>query len=194
MEYRIEKAKKEDAEFISNAIMKAIGREIEGPIAEDKSELKPTRELFKLLAQRENSQYSYRNSFVARTPEGKTIGALIIYDGARLKELRKIFIEKANSLLGWEIDETKIKNETSPDEIYIDSVMVLPEFRGHGIAKALIEAGMETFKEKKKPFGLLVEEENKTAEGLYRKMGFRKVGTRPFLGQEMNHMQKFIFY
>ena len=192
MEYRIERARKEDAEFISDAIMMAIGREIEGPIADDRSGLKSTRELFKMLAEREDSQYSYQNSFVARTPDGKTVGALIIYDGARLKKLRKVFIEKANSMLNWGIDETKIKDETSPDEIYIDSIMVLPEARGNGIAKALLKTGMEAFKEDNKPFGLLVEEENSPAEKLYRKMGFKKVGTRPFLGQEMNHMQKFI--
>ena len=138
MEVRIEKAEKRDAEFISDTILRAVGHEIKGRIDDDQTDKRELRELFRLLAEREDTQYSFRNTLVARDDKGEALGALVSYDGADLKRLRKVFIETANRLMNWGIDEERIHDETGPGEIYIDSLMVLPEYRGKGIARKLI--------------------------------------------------------
>ena len=190
MEVRIEKAEKRDAEFISDTILRAVGHDVQGSIDDDQTDKRELRELFRLLAEREDTQYSYRNTLVARDDKGEALGALVSYDGADLKRLRKVFIETANRLMNWGIDEERIHDETGPGEIYIDSLMVLPEYRGKGIARKLIEATMERHKKAGKPFGLIVSPENSSALKLYEKMGFRKVGTTRFLGEDMLHLQR----
>lgn len=50
-----------------------------------------------MLVERENSQYSYRNTLVAMDGD-KVIGISVSYDGARLHELRRAFIEAAKKI------------------------------------------------------------------------------------------------
>ena len=52
-----------------------------------------------MLVERENSQYSYRNTLVAMDGD-KVIGISVSYDGARLHELRRAFIEAAKKYIG----------------------------------------------------------------------------------------------
>lgn len=61
-------------------------------------------------------------------------------------------------------------------EGYVTNVAVLPEYRGQGIAKALIG---EQMKNKMNFITLEVRESNAPAISLYTKMGFENVGIRP---------------
>lgn len=61
-------------------------------------------------------------------------------------------------------------------EGYVTNVAVLPEYRGRGIAKALIE---KQFENKMDFITLEVRESNLPAINLYKKMGFKNVGIRP---------------
>ena len=188
---RIEEARKDDAEFVGQTVTGAIGEELCLGLAETEERLPLVDKLFGNLAVCEDSQYSYRNALIARTPEGEIAGAIIAYDGARLHALRKAFIREANAVLGWNVtaeDEADWEDETGPDEIYIDSLYVKPEYRGHGVATALINGVIEKYSDSGKPFGLLVEPENTTARCLYDRLGFRKVGVNRFCGVPMDHL------
>lgn len=188
MEMTISPAIPEDAGFIADVVLGAIGEEHTLHMAGAPERVPLVHKVFKRLAARKDSQYSYCNTIVARTPDGKLAGAAISYDGARLRELRRAFIEEANAILGWNLTEEQFTDETSPDELYLDSLMVLPEFRGNGLGSKLISATREKAREAGKPLGLLVDFENPKARSLYSSIGFVSAGIRPFAGKDMEHM------
>lgn len=65
------------------------------------------------------------------------------------------------------------------DEAYIANIAVLPEFRGQGIAKALLGWAIDYCREKKMIFITLeVRKSNSSAISLYRKFNFKAVGER----------------
>ena len=81
-------------------------------------------------------------------------------------------------------------DETQAGELYIDSIAVSEEFRGHGIAKHLLKAVIERAREMGLPaVGLLVDKGNPRAESLYNKVGFQYVNDSAWGGHEMRHLQ-----
>lgn len=180
-------ARAADAPHIARAIVMAIGPEIELELAGSPERRHLVTETFQALAERPDTQYSYRNSFIALAPDGRVAGALVCYDGARLLELRPAFFREAESRLGITFDDN-LAPETDASEIYLDSLAVFPEWRGQGIARKLIEAAAARHQDSGKPLGLLVEDGNTGAHDLYTRLGFKEVGRRPFAGVEMIHM------
>lgn len=187
-DYTIEPATPDDASHIATAIMSAVGSECCEGLAGTAHTLADVHRLFEELARRDDSQYSYRNTLVARTSDGKVAGLCIAYDGADLHRLGRAFLETAKRMLG--LDLAGGPDETSPDEFYLDTLAVWPEYRRHGIGAGLLKAQAARGKELTgKPAGLLVDKDNADAERLYRSVGFRPDGERPFLGIMMNHLK-----
>ena len=87
------------------------------------------------LVECEDSQYSYRNTFVAMA-DNKVVGIAVSYDGGRLHELRQAFIKTAKEYIGK--DHSGMDDETQAGELYLDSLAVLPEYRRQGIAHCLL--------------------------------------------------------
>lgn len=189
MEISITPGRPEDAQFIGRVVADAIGRDVLCELGGSEESVELFYQLFTELAGMEKSQYSYRNSLVARTADGRCAGAIVAYDGARLHELREAFVEGANRILGWNIRESEMDDETDGEEVYLDSLMVLPEFRGQGIASALIRAAVEHNAAVGKPVGLLVDYTNPNARRLYSRLGFEGRGDVRFCGVTMEHMR-----
>ncbi len=188
----IETATPNDASLIADAILEAIGPDITGNLAGDNNTEQDVHSLFARLAARDDTQYSYLNSRIARDDNGDPMGVCISYDGARLKELRRPFFIEANHNLGWNITPEEVEalpGETEPDEFYLDTLMTLPSFRGKGVGRALIDDAAKKASKSGKPLGLLCDTDNTRARGLYESAGFRNIGLRPFAGHMMNHMQ-----
>lgn len=191
MDYIIRSGKKEDSLFLSETVMKALGEELCNNLSGGQGNRVTT--LFEHLASQEESQYSYKNSLLAISSDGKRIGAIIGYDGAELRKLRKAFIKAANEILGWNFndeDEKNMKDEADPGEIYLDSLYVRPEFRKQSIGSALINAMIEKLDYLKKPFGLLVDPKKINTKKIYEHLGFKDVGINGVFGMDMIHMQK----
>ncbi len=189
MNITFEPAQKSDADFIALTVMGALGEELCLSLADGEENLPKVTRLFKRLAESDNAQYSYLNTTIARIG-GRPVGALIAYDGRRLHELRKAFVDAANDILNWDITEDEFSqrgDETGPGEVYIDSLYVAPEYRGTGIARGLI--GHVVSRQPAETFGLLVEPENERAKRLYENLGFKKVGVNHFFSVPMYHMQ-----
>ena len=166
-----------DAAFIAKAVAMAIG-------TDEDSLLFP---VFHELAEREHSQYSFRNALLAEV-DGIVVGAVVGYDGARLHELREPIYELLQRHLGKTIE---IEEETSAGEFYVDSLAVEPAFQRRGIGRKLLSAMIEkAFDEGHERVGLLVDKENPDAEKLYHSLGFERVNPTIFLGHEMWHLQK----
>lgn len=138
------------------------------------------------LVEAEHSQYSYRNTLVAML-DGKLAGSLTCYDGALLHQLREAFVDCAKRYL--DRDFTGMDDETGPGELYLDSMAVKPECRHHGVATALLSAGIERARSLGIPLaGLLVDKDNRDAERLYGQLGFTWVDDTTWAGHPMRHL------
>ena len=185
MEIIIRKAKKNDSDAIAKVVLLAIGVDIDN-LSQYTSPF--NYELIKTLAEREDSQYSYKNCFVAEENK-EVVGAICSYDGSKLYELRKALFEELEKRKA-KLDK-KLTDECESGELYIDSLAVFKKYRGRGIAKALIARVEEKSRELKIPIlGLLVDNENPNAAKLYTSLGFRPINIREFMGIPMTHMQK----
>lgn len=178
----IRRATEKDAPVIAQAVAMAIGHDSSVNYCGENY-----LEVLTEVAQLAGTQYSYANSLVALA-DGKPAGALCGYDGAALNELRAgtlAVVNKYNPLVG------PIDDETQPGEFYLDSIGVLPQYRGLGIGSMLINAMTEIARNEGHRFvGLLVDFDNPKAEELYSRLGFRRAGTRMFFGHRMWHLQK----
>ncbi len=189
---KITTATPDDASLIADAILEAIGPDLTNHLAGDHHTPKDVHDLFARLAARPDSQYSYLNSRIARTDDGQPMGVCVSYDGANLKPLRRPFFAEANKTFGWGLTPEEIEavpGETEPDEFYLDTLMTLPQYRGHGIGAALIRDAKLKADAIGKPLGLLCDIDNDRARRLYDRVGFTSLGQRPFAGHNMNHLQ-----
>lgn len=178
----VRRAELKDAATIAHAVAMAIGDEeaLRAYCGNDYLAV------LTAIAATEGSQYCWHNALVAEV-DGIAAGAIVGYDGARLVELR----EGTFAVLRAHIGRVPIiADETDATEYYLDSVGVLPEFRGLGIGQKLVAAFCEqAFSEGKERVGLIVDEDNPQAERLYTSVGFERVGTRLFFGHRMWHLQ-----
>lgn len=190
-QFNIINARPEDAPMIAEAIMTAVGEELMANMAGSHSR-DDVKGIFTRLARREDTQYSYLNTRIAVLPDGTKAGYCISYDGGKLLQLRRPFFEEANKVLGWNLSEDEVDYlppESTPDEFYLDSLATLPEYRGRGIASALIRDAAVKAKAASLPLGLLVADDNPQARKLYESLGFRPAARRPFAGEMMTDMR-----
>lgn len=142
----------------------------------------------------DDSQYSWRNAFVAidydapsgADYDGRMAGVVVGYDGGELHRLRRRFQEAA--LQDWGMDYTGMDDETQAGEFYIDSLAVSPEYRRRGIATLLLARITERANSLNLPAALLVDKGNPSAERLYTSLGFEYRGDAQWGGHAMKHL------
>ena len=177
----VRRAAAADAPIIAAALAMALGED-----AVEQYCGKDYLSVLEELARMEQSQYSYRHALVAEA-DGVTAGAVVGYDGARLQELKEPTLQLIRRRTG---RMPALEDETGPGEFYLDSVGVLPEFRGCGVGSRLLVALRDkALSEGHGRIGLLVDRENPSAERLYLSLGFRRIAARTFLGHAMWHLQ-----
>ena len=176
-------ATREDADIIAQAVAMAIGDEeaLQLYCGDDYMAVLAD------IARSEATQYSWQYAIVAEV-EGRVAGAVVGYDGAQLYALR----EGTFAVLRCTIGRTpNIVDETEAGECYLDSIGVLPEYRGRGVGRTLVEAFCQrAFAEGHQRVGLIVDQENPNAETLYTSLGFRRINTKPFFTHLMWHLQR----
>ena len=176
-------ATRNDADIIARVVAMAIGDEyaLRRYCGEDYMDVLAE------IALSEDTQYSWQYAIVAEV-EGRVAGAVIGYDGAHLHILREGTFATIRRSTG---HTPAIVDETEPDEYYLDSIGVLPEYRGMGVGSALIEAFCaKAFAEGHSRVGLIVDIDNPDAEKLYTPLGFKRIGTKPFFTHQMWHLQR----
>ena len=133
------------------------------------------------------TQYSWQQALIAEV-DGVTAGAVVGYDGAHLHALRERTFTVLRNIIG---RTPSITDETEAGEYYLDSIAVLPQFRGQGVGSKLIETFCKmAFCDGHAHVGLIVDSINTKAERLYSSLGFKRVGTRQFFGHTMWHLQR----
>jgi ribosomal protein S18 acetylase RimI-like enzyme len=181
--YHIRKARKEEAAQIAELFMLAW------PVAEilesNAISYGQLHESITFIAASPETVYSYDNTLVAEI-DGKVVGAMCAYDGADYQRLKQPIVDT----LGPDCGFARLK-ETEEGEFYLDSVGVLPEYRGIGIATRLFEAQCERAASMgHKVAGLIVDVDKPHAEALYARLGFVYLDDKDFFGHKMKHMIK----
>lgn len=137
------------------------------------------------IAAREETIYSYENTIVAEV-DGKVVGAMCAYDGADYQRFKQPVVDILEGDSGF----AQLK-ETETGEFYLDSVGVLPEYRGKGLASRLFEAQCKRAASfGHKVAGLIVDVDKPKAEALYARLGFTYLDDKDFFGHAMKHMVK----
>lgn len=191
MDIRIGRAEPGMVPQIASLIMEAMNHECCQNFAGPHHTLADFHLMMTRLVEMEDSQYSFRNTLVAIACDGSVVGICVVYDGGKLRALRRRFVEEARAMFG--IDYSGMDDETSAGEYYIDSLCVDNGHRGKGIATRLLQAAVARAVEIGIPaVGLLVDKGNPKAETLYRRLGFEYVEDTMWGGHEMKHLQKFI--
>ena len=177
----IRKATQEEASQIAELFL--LAWPVEEIEASNGITYKQLHESITAIAGMHETIYSFENTYVAEI-ENKIVGAMCGYDGAEYEKLKRPIVE----MLGEESEFAHLK-ETEAGEFYLDSVGVLPEYRGRGIASQLFAAQIERARSSgHKTVALIVDIDKPKAEALYRRLGFIHVGYRDFFGHQMKHM------
>lgn len=180
---KVRAARRDDAAVIAHAVAMAIGDEeaLRRYCGDDYMAVLGE------IAAADTTQYSWRYALVAEV-DGIVAGAVVGYDGGQLVALRNGTFEVLNRCIG---RVPNIVDETEAGEYYLDSVGVVPEYRGRGVGRALVAAFCHNaFMAGHKRVGLIVDYENPNAETLYTSLGFERVGTKLFFGHKMRHLQR----
>lgn len=188
MHMKIQEATQAHSADIARLVMMAMTDECCLNLAGPHGTLAGFARLMNRLTAATHTQYSYLNTLVAVNDDGTVMGAIVSYDGARLHELRAPFIEWARAELG--IDHSRLDDETHPGEWYLDSLAVYPQYRGKGVARALLAAAADRAAAHNLPAALLVDKGNPGAERLYRSVGFAYVEDTEWGGHAMRRLRK----
>lgn len=173
----IRKAKREDAEFVAWTVLTALDM--------DTSDLGKATD----VCSDDFGLYSWKNALIAEE-DGKPIGCIISYPGDKYLQFREYTWPK----LWTDIDPDLIKNtphETEPGEYYLDSMAILPEYRGKAIGKKLMLAAIEHGKELRlEKFALIVDVDKPHLHDYYCQLGFKGVGPIQFFTHLFTKMIK----
>ena len=180
----VRKATLTDSKLIATCLLLAMKEIIYKFIGEEDE--KKAKEFILHFVERDNNQYSYQNCWVAEGDMG-VVGAVNLYNGIQLSELRRPVIEYIRSRLA---SDFNVEEETQEGEYYIDSLGVNINYQNQGIGTKLLQFLIDEYVIKRtQTLGLLVDAGNSNAKRLYLKLGFKSVGKKIFLGKNMEHLQ-----
>ena len=182
----VRKGTREQAPEIARLIMMAMTDDCCLHFCGEGHGLDDFRKMMTRLVEREDSQYSYMNTYVA-CDGNSVVGISVSYDGGKLHALRRAFLELSREYIGK--DHSGMDDETQAGELYLDSLAVLPEYRRQGIARRLIAATKDRAHELHLPcVGLLVDKSNPGGEAFYASVGFQYSNDSHWGGHAMKHL------
>lgn len=169
-----------DAEFVATVMMEAV----EIPLMEDG--IVPEPDLV-AICERDDTLYSWKNATIAEV-NGERVGGLIAYSGKGYHEKKVFTFSQVKRKL--DFDPMAMDDETREGEYYLDSLAVLPQWRGCGIGKALLMRGVEIAQTSGLLPVLACDPVNTNAHRLYRSLGFVETGFLFIFGMNYLRMTK----
>ena len=134
---------------------------------------------------REDVLYSWHNTIIAEV-NGKCAGMLTAYDGQYYHDMRIRTMSLVKQHLG--VEFPGMEDEAVAGEYYLDSLAVMPEYRGRGIGRKLLQKGIENGKMLRLNITLAVDPINGRAKKLYRSLGFIASGSLFIFGHDYEKM------
>ena len=189
----IRRAYPEDAPFIAESVLAAMGYDRDSAISlgtgENHSVSKSHEEVKRALediAARPDTLYSYRNSRIA-TYGGEVAGVIVGYDGAAYREMAELTFGLIAGKLG--TAPFNPGEETGDGEYYLDSLHVSPDFRGHSIGTVLMRNELDIAEALGfRIVSLIVDKEKPWLHRLYARLGFEEAGETVFFGEKYLRM------
>lgn len=135
---------------------------------------------------RDDVLYSWRNTIIAEV-DGKCAGMLTAYDGRYYHDMRIRTMALVKQHLG--VEFPGMEDEAVAGEYYLDSLAVMPEYRGKGIGRQLLVQGIENGKALNLDITLAVDPINNRAKILYQSLGFMPSGTLFIFGHDYEKMK-----
>ena len=171
----IRKATIDDAPFIALVVVEALGDDImerypEHIGGQDKRKL----ELLAESIRQDNTLYSWRHTSIAQDTNGTPLGAIVAYPADNYLQMRATTFAMLRDLISFDVES--MDAEAQPGELYIDSIAVVPNARGKGIARQLLQYGIGVAQEMHLPAILACEPNNLGAKALYESLGFKHEG------------------
>lgn len=163
----------DDALFIARGFQMAM-------LMEDVPE-EHTRLFAEKICRREDVLYSWRNTLIAEA-DGVAAGMVTAYEGANYRPWREQTLVLICEHLG--VEFPGMEDEAVAGEYYVDSLAVLPEYRGQGIGRQLLQQAIACGKDKGLKVTLAVEYDNDRAQRLYRSLGFEDDGNLFIFGHD----------
>lgn len=167
------KATIEDAPFVATVMMEAV----EIPMMEDK---RTPEDHLVSICQRTDTLYSWQNATIAEV-DGVIAGGLIAYEGEGYHDVKVRTFAHVKDFVTFDVD--KMDDETQSGEYYLDSLAVLPEWRGKGVGSSLLMRGIEIAQSKNLTPVLACDPDNTRAFELYRNLGFESTGKLFIFGE-----------
>lgn len=177
MDITFRQATADDALFIARGFHMAM-------LMEDVPE-EQIRRFAEKICEREDVLYSWRNTLIAEA-DGTAFGMVTAYDGRYYRGWRETTLELVKEHLG--VEFPGMEDEAVPGEYYVDSLAVLPEYRGQGIGRALLQRAVTQGRELGLKVTLAVEYDNARAQHLYRSLGFAPDGNLFIFGHDYQKM------
>ncbi|MFJ7825735.1 GNAT family N-acetyltransferase [Psychrobacillus sp. NPDC096623] len=187
MEILIRKALKKDANEAIPLIMDAIG-DISMQMTGETEEAAITKE-FRQLFTRTDNRHSYLYTYIAEL-NGHVAGVMVFYSAEQAVTLDANLEAYLSNKKGTVVI---IDPETAPGEWYIDTVVVDPTYRGHGIGTKLLSYAEQLVKNSGGgKLALNVEIKKEAAIRLYNRLGFDTLCPWTIIGEPFHHMVKTI--
>lgn len=179
----IRDAHPEDAPFLAKCIMAGMH------FYDFETDIPQQKDIYNRLVDSERKEdwlYTYKNTRVAEM-KGKLVGALLSYPGDIYRELRhKTFTELWPDLTQMEAES---EQETDPGEYYLDSLAVLPDYRGQGIGRTLLRDGIQKgISMGFTHIALIADAEMPHLISLYTSIGFKSAEHRHAFGVDFQRM------
>lgn len=189
MNIHIRPAQPADANNAVPLIIDAIG-DIANRLTGETEEEKVTQRLLELFKRNDN-RHSYLHTYIAEL-DGQVAGILVLYPG---KEAPSLDRNLATWLIERGVQTPEIDAESLPDELYIDTVCIVPAFRGKGIGTQLFAFTEKLAKQEGfTKLSLNVETQKEPAIRLYKRLGYEIVSPWTIIGEPFHHMVKFAPY
>lgn len=168
-------ATQDDAHFIAQVVLAAVGA---CDFVHEASEMPG----IEAVCNMQDTLYSYLNARIAEK-DGKSIACLVSYPGDNYAVARAATFERALTI-NHSNPLPKSDMETGEGEYYLDSLAVIPEYRGNGLGKTMLRDGIE----KARLMGydtvsLIVECDHPRLRDYYASLGFVPEKEMTFLGE-----------
>lgn len=173
-----------DAPFIARVVLAGIDMlDLDAALPDEQRDLY---EHLIEICRMDDTLYSYLNTRIAEM-DGNRVGALVAYDGAHYAKMRAKTFGLVKQTPGIDLSHNAL--ETGPGEFYLDSMAILPEYRGLGIGQKLMLDRMEWAKRNGfDAVTLLVDKDKPRLQDYYEELGFVFVEDMFVFGDLFNKM------